>query len=290
MRYPNFLVLGANKAGTTSLYRYLGQHPDVFVSPVKEPSYFTKGGTTAPDPATLGARARRPDPHVTRTLDEYLALFEGARGESAVGEASTAYLASPVAPERIRREIPGVKMVAVLRNPLDRAFSAYAMHVQWGMEERPFADLIDTELAGGVAQGRRTHYVATGCYGEQLPRYLDRFPQEQLRVYLYEDFQSDPAGVMRDLYGFLAVDESFEPDLTERRNVSRAPSRVDRLPAPVRRLRALVPAPVRRRVRARATAPLEFPESTRRQLVERFRTDIAETSRLIDRDLSVWLE
>jgi hypothetical protein len=288
-RYPNFLILGANKAGTTSLHDYLGQHPDIFMSPVKEPSYFTKAGTEDVDPEHLGPIHRRTQQQVTRTLDDYLSLFEGVQEESAVGEASTAYLASEVAPERIRTAIPAAKLVAVLRNPVERAFSAFAMHVQWGVETRSFADAVAAEIEGGSQNRLGTHYVATGLYGQQLRRYLERFKHDQLRIYLYEDLVAEPADLMRDLYGFLGVDDAFQPDMTVRRNVTRPPTRLDRLPAPVRRARSMIPASIRHRLQGRLRVDLDYDDATRRQLIERYRADILDTAGQIDHDLSSWL-
>ena len=124
MPMPNFLVIGANKSGTSSLYEYLGQHPEVYMSPVKEPLYFSQSGKPP-----IG---NRPDlvlqRDATRTLDEYLALFAGVTDEKAIGEASTSNLSNPRAPTCIREALPEAKLVAVLRHPAERAFSAYSMY------------------------------------------------------------------------------------------------------------------------------------------------------------------
>ena len=289
MPLPNFLIVGANKAGTTSLYRYLGQHPDVFVSPVKEPSYFTKVGTEPPAEDELGAIERRTQETVTRTLDAYLALFEGARDEQARGEASTAYLSNPLAPARIHDAIPDVRLIAVLRNPIDqrvlRVRDARAVGCRDPILRRHGRDRARWRSPSEL----RTHYVATGRYGEQLGRYLARFDRDQLRVYLYEDFGADPHGVLREVCGFLGVDDAFTPDLTVRRNVTRAPSRLDRLPAPLRRARALVPASLRSRLRTRTAVANEMTDETRSRLVAHYRDDVLEAARLVDRDLSSWI-
>ena len=112
---PNVLVIGAMKAGTTTIYQYLRQHPDIFMSPVKEPQFFS---------GRPSCEWKGPDPRVARgrSLDEYQALFAGARGERMRGEASPVYLCDPAAVESIHRHVPDVRLIAILRQPVDRAF------------------------------------------------------------------------------------------------------------------------------------------------------------------------
>jgi hypothetical protein len=294
---PNFFVIGANKAGTTSLHQYLAQHPDVYMSPMKEPMYY------APEPPEV----RRLDPAwratahapVIESLDEYLALFEGVGGETAIGESSTGYLSKPQTPGLIREAIPHAKLVAVLRNPTERAFSAYCMHRQWGVESLSFAEAVRAELdQGGVVGGRRRIYVKLGFYGQFLTRYLEHFPREQLRIFLYEDLRADSVGVVSDIFEFLGVDPSFAPETESRYNVTRYEPKhkaIDRV-VRSRPLKAVAYrlAPDRSLGRARefmrrknSLVP-EFPDDVRRRLQGLYREDIELTQRLIDRDLSAW--
>ncbi|MCI0635790.1 MAG: sulfotransferase, partial [Actinobacteria bacterium] len=278
---PNFFVIGAAKSGTTSLYEYLGQHADIFMCPVKEPSFFKP-------PSGM-------DRPAVRTREEYLALFEGVRGERAIGEATPAYLTSTAAAGNIRDEVPSARLIAILRNPADRAFSAYAMHYSHGNEPLSFADAVTAELANPDDPKRQ--YVRYGFYGAQLAPYYERFDAGQIRVCLYDDLQTEPASLLRGLYEHLGVDASFAPDLGTRFNPRRRPPKhpgfnrfVSR--APVRALRGLVPDAWRARAKARARrrsdVPLEFPAATRRMLLDLYRDDIARLERRIDRDLSVW--
>src|SRR4051794_34967159 len=119
---PNFLIIGAAKAGTTSLYHYLRQHPDVYMSTIKEPNYFC-------------FEEQLPEYAPVRTLAEYESLFDGASSQPAVGEASTQYLNSAAAPRRIANILPNVRLIVSLRNPADRAYSSYLGRV-WGGRER----------------------------------------------------------------------------------------------------------------------------------------------------------
>ena len=159
-----------------------------------------------------------------------------------------------------------------------------------GSETRSFADAVAAELGSGSAgscapttsgrDGTANSSAATSRGSTAISSAL----------YLYEDFGADPHGVLRDLYGFLGVDETFTPDLTVRRNVTRVPSRLDRLPAPLRRARALVPASVRSRLRTRTVVTLELTDATRSVLLEHYRADVLETAAtLVDRDLSSWI-
>ena len=136
---PNFLVIGAAKSGTTSFFTYLGQHPDIFISPVKDPNFFAFSGESPLDyhisdiPWVLGS---------VRKIENYKALFSRATFHSAIGEASGTYLFHPRAAERIYRFIPDAKLIAILRNPVDRAYSAWLMHQRRGKEKRPFQEIL----------------------------------------------------------------------------------------------------------------------------------------------------
>lgn len=287
MTLPNFFVIGAQKGGTTSLYHYLDQHPEVFMSRVKEPGFFMFARDLPPDPV---------HPELVRTWADYEALFADLAGEKAVGEASTTYLTHPDAPANIHAAVPDARLVAVLRNPVDRAFSAYSMRTANGREDRTFTAAIDDDLAGRIrADGWR--YVDTGRYGEQLTRYLAVFPAEQLQVHLYEDLARDTLRVVRQVFVFLGVDPDFVPDVT-RSNVSQYATRSPGLDRALRSVpgrsmvRKLVPTAtwerVRRSYQRRNSRPPEFPPELRARIVDVYRDDIATTAQLIGRDLSGW--
>jgi hypothetical protein len=292
MTLPNFLIIGANKAGTTSLYRYLEQHPEVYLSPVKEPSYFA--------PITHQPHAGTQAPTVTRTLNEYTALFDGVTSETAIGESSTIYLTNEDAPRLIRKTIPEARLVAILRNPVDRAFSDYSMHRDWGDENISFAEAIASELDGSVSGlNWLRRYVEYGFYGAALTRHLDFVDRDQMRVYLYDDLRRDSAALMRDLFAFVGVSSSFTPDVATRYNVSRHPPRfrvLDRALRlrPVRTAveRSLPQATVGRLkdyVNRRNSVRPELQPEIRQRLIDVYRDDVAVVEQIIDRDLSSWL-
>jgi len=292
MTLPNFFVIGAGKAGTTSLHRYLDQHPDVYMSPVKEPSYFT--------PDAGSPHAGEPAKTAVHTRQEYEALFDGVRGERAIGESSTAYLSFPgSAAPAIREAVPGARLVAVLRHPAERAFSAYSMHVQWGVEHLDFAAAVALELEGDTAATWQRRYVQLGYYGSFLAAWLEHFERDRLRVHLYEDLVTDPVGITRDVFGFVEVDPSFTPQTGVRHNVTHySPKRgwvhrVLRFGPAKTAVKRVLPEhrwkPAVEWVRRRNSVVPEFPPEVRTRLIDLYRDDIAVTQEILGRDLSAWL-
>ena len=305
-RMPNFLIIGAQKAGTTALYQQLKQHPDVFMSPVKEPHFFAFEGR---DLDFRGPRDRETLGHMV-VSDEgaYRGLFADAGDEKARGEASAMYLYMPEAVGGIGRHAPDARLVAILRNPADRAYSSFLHMIRDGREPIPdFGRALAAEEER--IKGKWSpiwHYRRMGFYYEQISRYHETFGSERLRVYLYEDLEGDPEGVLRDIYGFVGIDPSFVPDVSSRYNVSGIPKnkRLHALhrfllrPNPVKvALKPFFPKKLRRRMvesslntlRNRNLVKPPFPEEVRRDLIEGYREDILKLETLIGRDLSGWL-
>ena len=285
---PNFFLVGANKAGTTSIHRYLRHHPEIYMSRVKEPTFWALD----PEQPQVGKFAE----DVVRDRGEYEALFADVTTERAFGEASTAYLTSKLAPERIRAEIPEARVIAVLRDPSDRAYSSFMMHVAAGKEPiTDFGTAVDTDLSGETWR----YYVVMGRYGSALQRWHDRFPAEQIRVFLYEDLSARPDCVMREIYEFLDVDADFTPMLDDRFNVTYMPRNrtlaqlVKGPSAPKRALKRVLSPSLRAALKHRAigwnsTRPAPPPPEVRARLIEVYADDIVLTERLTGRDLSAW--
>ena len=294
---PTFLVIGAMKSGTTALWWYLRQHPDVFMPDAKEPHYFAFAG--AP-PRTRGPRSVAD--RAVRDHAAYERLFEAAGARHAVGEASPSSMYVPEACERIRREVPDARFIAVLRQPAERAYSSYLHLRRSGVETAPtFAQALELEprrIADGWGYGAWL-YRDLGYYGRQLERFYSAFPGGRIRVYLSEELSRDPVAVSRDAYAFLGVDPAFTPDTSLRPNVSGVPrGPLARIAfawqTPLRsRLAAIVPAPVRKRIRnAVARRLLERPgldPDLRARLTAGFADDIRLLATLTGRDLSRWL-
>ena len=216
MRLPDFLILGANKAGTTSLAYYCSQHPEIFFSPVKEPMFFTR--LQGEDASRRDATLKKP--FFSFLLRDYLKLFSNATQKQMLGEASTAYLANPNCAVWIRKIIPDAKLIAVLRNPIDRALSCYKMYHSNGVEKRTFEEAIQFELQNGtkgIPQGQQ--YLKLGLYASQLKSFLSFFPRKQLRLLDYEKFNKDSVNFIAAIFNFLGVCKFVPKDL-QRKNVA----------------------------------------------------------------------
>lgn len=292
MTLPNFIVIGAAKAGTTALYWYLAEHPDVFMSPVKETNYFAYG---------VDANGRLlygdPEHHAfpVTTLEEYRQLFAGAAHARAIGEASPIYLECPETSGRIHDLLPGVRLICALRHPVERAYSDYLMFLR--SRSRQFDPAV--ELSSDATWARPdSHWMRISCYAEPLRRYLELFPRNQLHVLLFDDLKRDPLEAVQSVYRFLEVDADFVPDLETPHNIGGIPaSRALERFLTSKSLHAAVRpwVPTRainwvRRVRTRnlrAAPPL--PAGLKQELTEHFRDDINRTSELIGRDLQLWL-
>lgn len=293
---PNFLIIGSAKAGTTSLYYYLKQHPDVYMSSVKEPRFFALEN----EALTFQNPDRGINETSVTTLDVYTKLFGDVDHEKAIGEASPLYLYSPKAVERVRHYIPDAKLIAILRNPVDRAYSCYTHLIREGFETLSFRDALKEEEKR-IQQNwaHLWHYQTAGYYYEQLKRYFDAFDRNQIKVHLYEDFNSDSVSIVQDTCRFLGIDDTFVPELT-RMNVSGVP-KVRFLQAllgtgnPLRTvLKVLLPKDFRKDAAQRLRKwnlekRMQISEADRAYLVTKFREDILKLQTLIGRDLSTWL-
>lgn len=202
---PNFFICGAARCGTTSLWEYLRQHPDVYMPPVieqKEPSYFC-------------------DLYGYTEWHHYLYLFHGAGNRKRIGEASTPYLTSPESAGRIKAVIPDAKLIISLRNPVVRAYSLYKWMHRNGYEKLGFPEALDAEEAWRLDNEdfKRNNgqyyynflYFHSGLFFQQVKRYFDTFGRQQVHVLIFEEFVKSPLEHVREILRFLDVDPSFTP-------------------------------------------------------------------------------
>jgi Sulfotransferase family len=290
---PNFVVIGAAKAGTTALYWYLAEHPAVFMSAVKETNFFAYG-------LDASGKLLYGDPEVhhfpIRTLRAYEDLFTDVGNAVAIGEASPIYLECPQAAGRIRERLPAARIICSLRHPVDRAYSDYQMYLlQRGRRLDPSRDLtLDSEWARPDSR-----WMQIGKYHEQLRRYLDVFPREQMHIFLFDDLKVGALQTVQNVYRFLDVDPRFVPDFDAPHNIGGMPdNRVLEGLLTSRTIRAAVEPWVPkaaanwvRRLRTRnMRRPPPLPPEVRAQLTRHFRDGILRTSDLIGRNLDHWLE
>jgi len=311
-RFPDFLLIGAAKAGTTSLFHYLQQHPAIFGSATKEPQFFLCGepdGLTPEPDGTLrpgaGARDVVNVREVVGRVDRYMELFAGAAATQWAGEASPPYLYDPQAPRRIAARIPNVRLLAILRNPVDRAFSHYQRSFELGTEPMlSFEDAIGLEDIGApdYYAGQR-HYLRMGFYFRQISRFLEWFPPDRLHVCFLEDLNRDPDQVVRHALEFLGVRADVALDVRTHHNTTTVPShrRLHRFLSqrhPMKEaLKAWLPPRLvesgrilttSMRSATVATTPPALSVATRRRVTALYEADIAGLERLLDRDLAGW--
>lgn len=299
---PNFFVIGAPKAGTSALYFCLKQHPGIYMSPIKEPHFFTFDGQAPIFSGPKGNHFQRVGVSQAR---DYLCLFAGAKEQTAIGEASTTYLKSPVAAARISKFAPLANIVILLRQPADRAYSHFQYLRSQGVEPASsFAEALSLEKLRRKEGWFPGHlYKEGGYYYSQLRAYFDCFSREQIKVYLYEEWNANPLQVLQDLFGFLGVDKEFVSEI-RRNNVTRipknmwlhrlavSPMRFERLLAPVLPRAAhkwIISAIQGLDNRLNLASPPPIDPHIRQKLTEGYREDILKTQALIGRDLSHWL-
>jgi hypothetical protein len=294
---PTFLLIGAAKAGTTSLFHIMGQHPQVWMSPVKEPHYFS---VAEADPADL---AFCPGETVTR-WPEYLALFQGARPDQARGEASVDYIHTAAVPQRVRERLPGVRLLVMLRHPVDATWSRYWMSRRHGETTRSLEELIasepldrPTDLPWGIWADV---VVRSSLYATHLRRWIDEVGRDALLIRTADELREAPDAVLRSVFEHIGVDPTVPVDAGRRLNEGYEPRsarlhRWTRWPS-ARTLtvaRAVVPHPVRRWARVRTMQMNERPISpmapaTRQRLLDIYREDTLELEEVLGRDLSAW--
>jgi hypothetical protein len=293
---PNFFLIGAPKSGTTALWHYLRQHPQLFMSERKEPRYFA----FRDDSVRLNGPGDRESFEVM-TREQYESLFDDAGDATAIGEASQWYFYVESAVPEILRAVPHAKLIVVLRDPAERAFSNYLHARRERLEPcARFGDAIDAE-ADRIRAGwsPRFHYVAKGFYHQQLSRCYRHVDRERLRVYFYEDLQRDAAALMCDMFEFLDVDPQVPLDTSARHNESVLPrsefvERIVNSKRIGRTMTKLVTAPawlrIENTVRRLNTAPRPTLSSTdRARLIDLYHDDVRALEVLTGRDLSSWL-
>jgi hypothetical protein len=296
MTMPNFIVIGAAKGGTTALHRYLKQHPQIFMSHPKELRFFPFENQK---PKFTGPGDREDIATMTATLEDYQACFAGAADYPARGESSPLYLYYSRSAERMHHHIPDVKLIAILRHPADGAYSQFLSKKRDRTDPLSFSEALEAEDQR-TAEGwsHHWHYRQRGFYAAQLEPYFRVFRREQLRIFLYEEYLSDPLGLMQDIFRFLNVDDTFVPDLSVRHNESRYPRNFNLQtylvePRKAKNLvKQLVPSRLSRRIgdnlrRLNLHKP-PLPEAMRRQLTEIYREDIIRLEQMLGRDLSHW--
>ncbi|HVU16607.1 MAG TPA: sulfotransferase [Candidatus Didemnitutus sp.] len=310
-KLPNFILAGAPKSGTTALYHYLRQHPQIYLSPIKEPTFFGADdfltdpeirAQVSREQDRLRAYLAQPKLHSTHFLitewNDYVQLFREVLEEIAVGEASVSYLWLPGSAAALRARLPEARLIFILRDPTERLFSLYLLDRRRAAGTT-FRDwVLKAMQQAGDSPGVRRYPIPLdgGFYATQLGRFLEFFPRHQIKIHRYEEFRADPRRVLRDLFEFLGVNSGFPVDLSRRHNETLVP----RFPALAafrkkffgqRRLLGWLPdkpAHFVRRLLYAGKSSFEVAPEDRKLVVDYYRDEIVRTEELIGMDLSRW--
>lgn len=297
-KLPNFIIAGAAKSGTTPLYFYLKQHPDIFIPEMKECRFFSDM------PVFQGPQSEIYRQRSTHSLERYKELFEPVTNEKAIGDVSPDYLYFYENSIRNIKNILGEpRIIITLRNPVDRAFSNYLHLVRGGWEPRTFEEALKSEKNRKAANELWVrYYTDIGFYYEQVRAYKENL--KNVRVYIYDDFKKDNTAVLKDIFAYLEVDTGFVPDTGTRYNVSGIPKNrfVHSMLAKSNILKTLLRPvvnmviPRERRVDmietlgSKLLTKPHMNAETRKYLIDVYREDILKLQDLIERDLGHWLK
>lgn len=295
--YPNFIIIGPPKCASTSLHYYLGQHPEIFTTKVKETRFFSL--------------------HYDKGLDYYAHYFEQAGKAKAIGEATPSYSFLPYAADRIKSHFPDIKLILCFRNPLDRTFSSWLMQKGMGKEQQPLKEAIEINkkqlsyvtLEGeegaktwvnswgnfSADESRLRTYIQGGMFAQILKMYHQRFKPEQIKIIFLDDLKKDFDGTMSGIFRFLGVDDKFiVPDKNVvnfhyDRKANKITNKIFGVNG-TKVLSGLMPKFIKDRLKKawKTKEPLKLGMEDRLYLWEIFKDDVAELEKMTGRDLSLW--
>lgn len=280
-----FFLVGAPKAGTTSIYEYLRLHPEVYVPNIKEPNYFVDVGQNCPTAD-----------HIVREND-YWALFDKVTTEKAIGECSVSYMHSPDAAMRIRSEIGEAKIVMILRHPIERAFSHWLMDMREGLQKKEFLEAVYEDMLCERKGFCYSHmYIDCSLYSEAIKNYRQVFGEHNVKIVVYDDLKINLNAVVKEVFDFIGVDSSIRINVIKPQNEAAEPRNV--LMAALFHnmqlrvfLKKLIPKALRKEIRGLIMKPAterRISPEERLALRTYFEADILATEELLERDLSTW--
>jgi len=291
---PNFIIAGATRSGTTSLYYYLNQHPEISFPQLKEPRYFStihlKLPQTGPSDDTV-------DKKLIKSFEQYKDLYKNIENKM-VGDASSEYLYHHTnSAKEIHKALGDIPIIVILRNPVERAFSAYNNLVRDDRESLDFEQAVEAEEVRKKQNwDMMWAYKSVGLYSEQVKTFKSIF--SNVKVLIFDEFAKDPSNILKDVFEFLKVNPNFEVDTSTRYSHSGKPknkllsklsSRQNKFFYGIRVL-ALKTIP-RKYIEKVASKTLEksiIPEKTKKSLELFFKDDIEKLESVINKDLTLW--
>jgi hypothetical protein len=309
-RLPNFFVVGVVKGGTTSLYHYLTQHPDVYLPHIKETNHFSANDISEQDFLKGYAQDVKIDLdkyiksgmtetiHIAHVNEDrhYKALFSKVGQEKAIGEISNSYMICPSAAKAIHDFNPEAKILVILRNPIRRAWSQFLMNLR---EAKSDADNFIQELENDHAQnpkgwGVNHQYLELGKYSDQLKRYFDLFGKERVLPIFFEDYKKDPEDVLAGICAFLEIEDSFVFDFSEKSNASALPrnASLNRFlvnSGIMSTAKKLTPKPLRQKLAGAMYSEKNIPtlqEADAKWLRDYYQAEVTQLSELLEKDIT----
>ena len=289
MKKVDFFIVGAPKAATTSLHHYLSQHLDVEMSSKKEPNYFSD--------ESLQKEKMYYGEHRVDTIEKYHALFD--RDDAILrGESSVSYLYYQDVPCNIKAYNSQAKIIIILRDPIERAFSHYLMDYRLGLISESFKKVITKRSKHPNSYLYYQQYVSVGEYSQQVKRYLDVFSQENILIIDYDEFKNNTSAVFKETLNFLALKDHFKIDFEKKYNTYSMPSNiVIRYIYSFVTFRKFISAilPQRlinnfRNIFFKSSEKPQMSSQERSILIDHFRDDINSLSKLLNRDFSKWIK
>ena len=308
---PNFFVVGVVKGGTTSLYNYLDMHPSIFLTPIKESNHFSDADMNHEgfedqykidsglniDKYLKGTRELVHIAHV-RDRNQYLALYDQADDEIALGEVCNSYFFCKSSAVAIHDSYPESRIIVMLRNPIERVFSQYLMNLREAkVLKRDFkseieADYNRTEKGWGVSH----NYLELGLYAQQLEIYLNLFPKEQIKLCFFEEFMKNKQEQIDDIFRFLNVGpypiDNFAQHNSAKMPRSKALNYFLNRSGFIKLAKSLISRERRQKFKGLLYSDKNLPELSVKDkafLCDFYREDIARLEKMIDKDLSHWL-
>lgn len=298
-RKTDFILIGAQKAGTTSLYNWIAQHPDIFApNHVKDHPFFSS------------------DESYMKGIGYYHKQYGKFPKGKVLGAGSVQYSYYEQVPKRIYNYNPNSKLIFIIRNPIERAKSAYSYAVERDLESRSFSDAIDFEISKGAnkydsaAENNQKNYLYRGLYAYQIRNYLKYFPKEQIYINTFDNLKSTPKQVLVEIFSFLEVDEKYISSISfSIKNQTKGASKSSlinsliyseklRNNVMIRMLRKLIPLKYKsflastlvnaNRKKSEPQAKLEVSNNITKIMYSFYKRDIEETERLTGLNLSHW--
>jgi len=291
---PNFILAGITRGGTTSLYYYLKQHPEIGFPEMKEPKYFSALGLELPQngPGDINVANK-----MIRTYEDYQSLYKDINGKK-VGDASSPYLYHhEITAKSIKEKLGDVPIIVMLRNPVDRAFSAYNNHIRDGREEHTFEKALELETSRIDANcDMMWAYKDVGLYAKPIQTYLETF--SKVKILIFEEFVKDPQTQLKEVFKFLDVNPNAVIDTSQKYSHSGKPktflfallsNKKYKFMGDIREfVMNLIPRKYLEKIASKMFDKNDIDPKTRTQLQAFYKKDIESLEKLINKDLSYW--